>query len=99
MTVKDSAASFKSVLRWVRTCISKGRLHRSSKGGCAVSARSPRASTGSRAQQAGPQLSVNPDLSMGHAGPESQSHPRGTSICISELPVMIQLHYQPSCTP
>ena len=50
--------------------------------------------TGSRAQ-----LSVNPDLPMGHAGPESQSRPRGTSTCISELPVLIQLHHQSFCTP
>lgn len=99
MTVKDSADSFRSMLRWVRTCMFKGRLHRSSQGGSAVSSGSPRASTGSRAQQAGPQLCVNPDLPMGHAGPQSQSHPRGTSTCGSELPVLIQLHYQPTCRP
>ena len=50
--------------------------------------------TGSRAQ-----LSGNPDLPMGRAGPESQSRPRGTSTCISEPPVLIQPHHQPSCMP
>lgn len=45
MTVNDSANSFRSALRWMRTCISKGWLHRSSQGGSAVSAGSPRAST------------------------------------------------------
>ena len=100
MTVKDSADSFRSGVRWMRTCISKGRLHRHSQGGLCSQRRVPEGfhnagqATGSRAQ-----LSVNPDLPMGHAGPESQSRPRGTSTCISELPVLIQLHHQSFCTP